>query len=175
MKMHLGLIGLSAPALALGVGALLGTASAHADTVVYDAPCGLACQNSAVTITSAENAKTKTREFTSKDGTVRTQTTGKGPDLTIFNPDDPSVTVPLKGNGTTTKTVTRPDGTSTLTVTGHNVLIYFPTDTLLGGEPGPATQLVTGRAVVNVDAGGNWTTVSQSGKVTDICAQLPPS
>lgn len=175
MKICLGLIGLSAPALALGVGAVLGTASAHADTVVFNGPCGQACQNSAVTITSADNAKTKTREFTSKDGTVTTRVTGKGPDLTVFNPDDPSVTVPLKGNGTTAKTVTRTDGTSTLTVTGHNVLIYFPTDTLLGGESGPATQLVTGRAVINVDANGNWTTVSENGKVTDICAQLPPS
>lgn len=175
MKMHLGLIGVCAPALALGVGAVLGAASAHADTVVFDGPCGLACENSAVRITSADNSRTNTRVFTSKDGTVRTQTTGKGPDLTIINPDDPSVTYSLKGNGTTSRTVSQPDGTSTLTVTGHNVLIYFPTDTLAGGEPGPATQLVTGRAVVNIDAAGNWTTVSQSGKVTDICAELPPS
>lgn len=175
MKIHLGLIGLSAPALALGVGAAFGAASAHADTVVYDGPCGQACQNSAVTITSADNAKMVTKTVTSADGTVSTRVTGKGPDLTVFNPDSPSVAVALKGNGATSKTVTHPDGTSTLTVTGHNVLIYFPTDTLLGGGPGPATQLVTGRAVVNIDANGNYTTVSQSGKVTDICAQLPPS
>jgi hypothetical protein len=29
--------------------------------------------------------------------------------------------------------------------------------------------------VVNIDASGNWTTVSEKGKVTDICAELPPS
>jgi len=39
------------------------------------------------------------------------------------------------------------------------------------GQPGPATQLVTGRAVINVDTAGNWTTASQSGRVTDICAR----
>jgi hypothetical protein len=175
VKMYLGLIGLGAPALALGVGAVFGTASAHADTVVYDGPLGEACQNCALTVTSADNAKLQTKEFTSKDGTVRTRTAGKGPDLTFFNPDAPSTTYTLKGNGATSRTASGPDGTSTLTVTGHNVLIYFPTDTLLDGEPGPATQLVTGRAVINIDENGNWTTESQSGRVTDICAELPPS
>lgn len=170
MKIFLGLLGVGAPALALG---LLGAASAHADTT-STFPCGQACQNSTVSVTSADNAKNRTKTFTSKDGTVRTQTTGKGPDLTFFNPNDPSVTVPLKGNGSNTRTVTNPDGTSTLTVTGHNVVVLFPTDTQVNGDPGPATQLVTGRAVINIDASGNWTTVSQNGNVTDICAQLPP-
>lgn len=173
MKLHLGLIGLGAPALALGIGAVLGTATAHADTTsTY--PCGTACKNSTVSVTSADNGKTNTKTTTSKDGVVTTRTTGKGPDLTFFNPNDPSVTVPLKGNGATSTTKTNPDGTTTLVVTGHNVLISYPTDTLVDGQPGPATQLVTGRAVVQIDAQGNWTTVKQNGKITDICAQLPP-
>jgi hypothetical protein len=174
MNMNRRLIGLGVPALALGFGAMFGTASAHADSTTTF-PCGQVCKNSAVSVTVGDNARQVTKTSTRKDGTVTTKVTGKGPDLTFFNPDDPSVTYPLKGNGATSKTVTRPDGTSTLTVTGHNVLFSFPTDTLEGGEPGPATQLVTGRAVVNIDASGNWTTVSQNGKVTDICAELPPS
>lgn len=173
MKVYLGLMGLCAPAIALGVGALLGTASAHADTTTTF-PCGLACDNSTVSVTSADNGRSVTKEYTSKDGTVRTRVSGKGPDLVFFNPNDPSVTYPLTGNGSNAWTKINPDGTATLTVTGHNVLVYYPTDTLLEGEPGPATQLITGRTVVNVDADGNWTTASQSGRVTDICAQLPP-
>lgn len=173
MKMYLGLIGLGAPAVALGVGSLLGAASAQADTG-NTFPCGTACANSTVSYTSADNGRSVTKQYTTKDGTIVNRVTGKGPDLTIFNPNDPSITVPLKGNGSNSVTKTSPDGTSTLTVTGHNVLVYYPTDTLAGGAPGPATELITGRTVINVDAQGNWTTVSQNGKVTDICAQLPP-
>jgi len=174
MKMYQRLIGLGVPALVCGVGTVLGAASAHADSTA-SFPCGQVCKNSAVSVTIGDNAKQQTRTSTSSDGTVTTRVTGKGPDLTFYNPDNPSSTYSLKGNGATSKTVVQPDGTSTLTVTGHNVLFYFPTDTQAGGQPGPATKLVTGRAVVNIDANGNWTTFSQNGKVTDICAQLPPS
>jgi hypothetical protein len=126
MKMYRRLIGLGVPVLGLGVGAVLGTASAHADST-NSFPCGQVCKNSAVSVTVGDNARQVTKTSTSKDGTVTTKVTGKGPDLAFFNPDDPSSTYSLKGNGATSKTVTRSDGTSTLTVTGHNVLFYFPT------------------------------------------------
>jgi hypothetical protein len=96
------------------------------------------------------------------------------PDLVFFNPNHPGVTFSLPGNGGVEWTTARPDGSSTITTTGHNVIFYFPTDTLLGNKPGPATLLVVGREVINVDAAGNFTQVSETGNVTDICAKLPP-
>lgn len=172
MKMQLGLIGLGAPAVALGIGGLFGAASAQAETTV-EFPCGKACQNSTVDITIADNARSVTKTYTTKDGTVRTRVSGKGPDLTFFNPNDPSVTFETKGNGSNSWTEVYPDGTSKVTTTGHMVWIFYPADTLANGEPGPATQLISGRTVVSNDVNNISTTVFQKGKVTDICAKLP--
>jgi hypothetical protein len=36
------------------------------------------------------------------------------------------------------------------------------------------TLLVVGREVIKVDAAGTFTQLSETGNVTDICAQLPP-
>ena len=98
---------------------------------------------------------------------------GTGSDLVFYNPNHPDVTFSLKGNGAVSWSTSKADGTSTVTLSGHNIIFYFPTDTLLGNTPGPATLLVVGREVFNVDAAGNFTQLSESGNVTDICAQLP--
>jgi hypothetical protein len=60
------------------------------------------------------------------------------------------------------------DGSRTVTLTGHNLLILFPTDV----PPGPSTTLYVGRVVFTVDAGGVFTLESTSGRATDICAAL---
>ena len=60
------------------------------------------------------------------------------------------------------------DGSQTLTVTGHNVLILFPTDV----PAGPSTTLYVGRVVFTIGVDQVFTLKSASGKATDICAAL---
>ena len=60
------------------------------------------------------------------------------------------------------------DGSQTVTVTGHNVLILFPSDV----PAGPSTTLYVGRVVYTIGTDGVFTLVSTSGTATDICAAL---
>ena len=65
-------------------------------------------------------------------------------------------------------TVVNAGGSQTVTLTGNNVLIMFPSDV----PAGPSTTLYVGRVVYTVDAGGVFTLVSTSGRATDLCAAL---
>jgi hypothetical protein len=61
------------------------------------------------------------------------------------------------------------NGVDTITATGHNGLILFPTDI----PAGPTATQYTGKIVYTVDnATGIFTLVSASNKGTDICAAL---
>ena len=60
------------------------------------------------------------------------------------------------------------DGTFTDVLTGHNILILFPTDI----PAGPTTTLYVGRVVFTRDAFFNFTLKSVSGQATDICGAL---
>ena len=103
-----------------------------------------------------------------KNGFVRTLSAGKGAALRFTNMDS-GATLSLKPNGSVTHTTTyKPDNSSTVKVTGHTVLIFFPTDF----PPGPSTTLYVGRVIYRVDAAGVWTLQEESGKKTDICAAL---
>ena len=77
-----------------------------------------------------------------------------------------------KANGSVISTTTTlADGSSTSVLTGHTVVIMFPTDV----PAGPSTTLYTGRVVINVDASGISTIVDESGRDLDICAALTPA
>ena len=110
--------------------------SAKAAPSTISFPTGLVCEDSAVNVDFADNARAKTRTFTTPDGTVRVLTAGTGSDLVFYNPNHPDVTFALKGTGAVTWSTSAADGKTTLTLTGHNVVFYFPTDTLLGGATG---------------------------------------
>ena len=56
----------------------------------------------------------------------------------------------------------------TIQATGHNVVIFFPTDI----PAGPSTTLYVGRVVYTVDAAGVFTLLSTSGRTTDLCVLL---
>ena len=108
---------------------------------------------------------------------MRTITAGKGVDLTYTNygtePIDSNPvageSVTVKTAGSVTKTVFNPDGTLTMTGTGHNGLILFPTDI----PAGPTTTHYIGRIVFNVDpTTGVFTLLSTTGQERDICAEL---
>ena len=159
-------------ALLAGV-CLVSVERADADPFTISFPTGLVCKDSAVNVDVADNGRVVTKTFTTADGTVRVLSAGIGSDLVFYNPNHPDTKISLNGNGAVSSATTTTDGTTTLTLTGHNIVFYFPTDTLKGGSPGPATLLVVGREVINVDAAGNFTQLSETGNVTDICAQLP--
>lgn len=117
-----------------------------------------------------------TKDFTDKNGNVvRSITAGKGVVLTFTNygtnPDNPVAgkSVAIKTGGSVMHTTTNPDGTLTVTGTGHNGLILFPTDV----PAGPTTTVYVGRIVYTVDpATGVFTLLSTSGNARDICAEL---
>ena len=56
----------------------------------------------------------------------------------------------------------------TYRVTGHNILILFPTDV----PPGPSTTLYVGQVGFTVDANAVFTVTSVAGRSVDICAAL---
>jgi hypothetical protein len=65
------------------------------------------------------------------------------------------------------RTTANDDGTSTVVLTGHWVLILFPTDI----PAGPSTTLHVGRVVYNDDA-GLFTVLEVRGRTTDLCTIL---
>jgi hypothetical protein len=164
--------------LALAVGlaavALTATQPAFAQEVTI-LPVGVGCPEFNLGI-EATGGNLVTREFTDAAGDVmRIITAGKGVDLTWTNygtdPENPVAgeSVTVKTAGSVTKTVFNPDGTQTVTGTGHNGLVLFPTDI----PAGPTTTQYIGRIVYNVDPETEvFTLVSTTGQERDICAEL---
>jgi hypothetical protein len=108
------------------------------------------------------------KKFTDQNGNVvRMLSAGKGSALSFTNLST-GATFSLKSNGSAIHTTVNPDGSSTVTDTGHNVLILFPTDV----PAGPSTTLYVGRVVFTIDTNGVFTLQQVSGKTTDICAAL---
>jgi len=143
--------------------ALAGAGTAHADfSTVF--PAGTACTFDLGVTGVGGNRQTMT--FTDKDGNlVRVLSAGTGSALTLTNG---TKSLSLRSNGAVSRTVYNADGSSTVTVTGHNLLILFPTD-----EPaGPSTTLIVGQGVFTVDPFGNFTVLKITGVSTDICAAL---
>jgi hypothetical protein len=129
-------------------------------------PAGLACSFALqVEVTGGTQVH---HEFAGPNGTLRILDAGKGSDLVFTNLAN-GHTYALSGNGTATWTRVDAGGSARLTLTGHNVLIYFPTDV----PAGPSTTLVVGREVIAVDlATSQFTRLSRTGRTTDICAAL---
>jgi hypothetical protein len=124
-------------------------------------PAGLACEF-ALTIDIGDGGPQNYHEFA--NGAI---SAGRGNDLTFTNVSS-GATLSLSAAGAVTRMVSHPDGSSTMTLMGHNVLILFPADV----PAGPSTTLYIGRVVVDIDAGGNFTVQSIRGTATDVCAAL---
>ncbi len=128
-------------------------------TDVY--PAGIACDFELQV--AGSGGKRHLHEYTD-----RIKETGTGSALTFTNlATDASVS--LKSNGSVTRITFNPDGTLTFQVTGHSVLILFPTDV----PAGPSTTLTAGQVVFDVDLATEvFTLKKRTGKQTDICALL---
>jgi hypothetical protein len=107
----------------------------------------------------------KAQVITHKNG--RVISAGKGFTLTFTN-EATGKTVTIRSSGSVQKTTTHPDGSSTVEITGGNVLILFPSDV----PAGPSTKQYVGRVVYTVDANGVFTVQSTSGTQRDVCAEL---
>ena len=161
------------PALTVAAFALTVTPPASADE--FFLPKGLGCADFNLGITTT-GGNLHTKEWLDEDGNVvRSITAGKGVDLTYSNlgtdPDNPVAgkSVTIKTAGSVTKTVKNPDGTLTVTFSGHNGLVLFPTDV----PAGPTTTQYIGTVVANIDPEtGVFTLLSTAGQQRDICAEL---
>jgi hypothetical protein len=140
------------------------TAPANAVTETY--PAGVACPFELRVDATGGPKVDKT--FEAPDGSVRLLNAGKGSDL-VFTNVETDATYSLSGSGAVSWTRVDASGSARLTVTGHTVVIYFPTD-----EPaGPSTTLVVGREDIALDlATSGFIRLSRTGKTTDICAAL---
>ena len=153
--------------LAAASALLVGTGSASAADFTVDLPAGQACPGFDLRI-EGTGGSNHTRTFVDANGNpVRTITAGTGSALTFTNLST-GASLALRSNGAVQRTITHADGTTTTTITGHNVLILFPTDV----PAGPSTTLVVGRAVYDVDANQVFTVRSVSGRTQDLCASL---
>lgn len=142
---------------------------ASAYDFAIELPAGLACADFDLRIEITGGTQVY-KEFLDKDGNlIRTLAAGKGSDFLFINLST-DATFPLKGNGSVAHTSYNPDGTYTYTATGHNVIIFFPTDV----PAGPSTKQYIGRMVYTVDSAGVFTVQELSGKQIDICEALSP-
>jgi len=154
-------------ALAAGLALTTAAPAAAAPPQTFVLPAGQAC-SFALQVVQSGGAHRVDKKFRDQNGNlVRVLSAGKGFRLTITNTETGrSLTLPA--NGSVAHTTVHPDGTSTVTLTGHNVLILFPEDVLAG----PTTTLHVGRAVFTIAVNGVFTVQSVSGRRTDLCAQL---
>ena len=148
-------------ALALTVG---GAGAAPDSTVTFGA--GTACSFPLqIDVTGGPQVN---RTFTAANGSVRILSAGKGAAL-VFTNLASGATFRLSGNGAVAWTRIDASGSARLTLTGHNIVIYFPSD----NPAGPSTTLVVGREDIAVDlATSRFTRLSRTGHTTDICAAL---
>jgi hypothetical protein len=129
-------------------------------------PAGIACAFE-LEMETAPGGHIVSREFLDADGNlVRILSTGKGQALTFTNADTEE-SVSSRSNGFTQQISVHPDGTLTVTLTGNNLLIMFPTDV----PAGPSTTIYSGRVVFDI-VGDVYTLRSTSGQARDICAEL---
>ena len=161
---------------ALAAGALVAPAQpAIAEDVSFILPAGTGCEFRLGVSWTGGNLQTN--EFLDEEGNpVRLLKSGKGTVITYtnygFKPGRHPVAIDsltIRTDGSVTETVYNPDGTQTITATGHNGLIMFPSD----DPAGPTTTHYIGKIVYNVDpATGVFTLVSTSGQELDVCAEL---
>jgi len=161
-------------AVALALIALVGPGSrpVAADSPpdqMFTLPAGQACAGFDLQVEIWSNPNRVMRQFLDSNGNVvRMLTAGKGNTL-VFTNMTSGERLSLKPNGAVEHVTFNPDGTETWVVTGHNVLILFPTDV----PAGPSTTQYVGRVVFTVDpTTGVFTLQSVSGNSTDICAAL---
>src|SRR5262245_37705228 len=146
--------------------AVLGFANSALADFTVDYPAGLACAFELAIDGTGGDAHY--REFVDRNGNlVRSLSAGTGSALTFTNVGT-GAALSTKSNGFAAHVKYNADGSQTVGLTGHNVLILFPYDK----PAGPSTTLYVGRVMFSSDSAFNFTLLSTSGMKTDICAAL---
>jgi len=158
------LIVAAAGAALLLVGPMAGTVAAHD----LDLDPGVACTFGLGIDVGAQVGRSVWREWDDADGNpMKTLAAGTGGSLTFTNVAS-GATFSTPSNGSVISTRYLSDGSQVVTMTGHTILIMFPTDV----PAGPSTTLYIGRVVFTVDPALVATIVSTAGRRVDICAAL---
>lgn len=142
----------------------IASAAVAKEPVTYDFPAGTAC---AFPLHIETWVASEPRALPGRDGDSRFLRAGKGEPLTFTNVDN-GRSVSLQANGAVQRTTIHADGSSTWEITGHNVLVLFPTDV----PAGPSTTLYVGRVLFTATAAGDFTVRQASGHSVDLCAQI---
>jgi hypothetical protein len=133
------------------------------DAYTIDLDPGVGCEFSLRL--HASDGKVRVVTFEDENGDpVRTIEVRTGVVLTYTNVDT-GKSIRFKTSGSVKSTVF--GEVNTVTLTGHNGLILFPSDV----PAGPTTTQYTGK-IVYTDAAGTFTLVSTSNEGTDVCAAL---
>jgi len=161
------LIATAAACTALSVTATGSAGAAPLDPVDVTFPEGLVCPFALrVQGTGGDQV---VHELDQRNGDHTTISTGTGQALTFTNVAT-GQQLQLQSRGSTKRTVTHPDGSMTVTLTGSNVLFLFPTDV----PAGPSTTLHVGVLVYEDDGFANF--VVDEGRThsrtSDICAAV---
>jgi len=160
-------LGIAAAAAALAASTVATAAWGDSATTVQVFPAGLACADFDLKV-EASGGTIKQHDITDRSGeVVRVILAGTGPALTLTNLTS-GATYSTPSNGSVTHIAVNPDGTLTYRVTGHNILILFPTDV----PPGPSTTLYVGQVGFTVDANAVFTVTSMAGRSVDLCTAL---
>jgi hypothetical protein len=130
-------------------------------------PAGIGC-DFALQIDSGDGGPQNAHWFVDKEGSVLGGiVAGRGNALTYSHLSS-GKTMSTQANGAVSRYTFNPDGTTTVAMLGHSVVILYPTDV----PAGPSTTLYVGQVVFTVDGSGVWTFVKSSGTALDICAAL---
>jgi len=160
-------LGIAAAAAVLAASTVATAAWGDSATTVQVFPAGLACADFDLQV-EASGGTLKQHDITDRSGeVVRVILAGTGPALTLTNLTS-GATYSTPSNGSVTHIAVNPDGTLTYRVTGHNILILFPTDV----PPGPSTTLYVGQVGFTVDANAVFRVTSMAGRSVDICTAL---
>jgi hypothetical protein len=166
---HLNFLPLLVLAASLFPAALVGGKAWAADPPdeTIDLPPGIACSNFALRVELWEG-KGRTRELKDKNGYTRSLFAGTGSAFRLTNLlNGKSISTNNNGSSGLVETY-EADGTVVITMRGHALIIWFPTD----NPPGPWTSLLSGHLVYSQSPDGVGSLLSMNGNATDVCTEL---
>lgn len=158
--------------LAVAAGLLLAATGVRAEVppdATFDLPAGVACPGFDLRIELWSPDHRVSRSFTDRNGYLRFLNAGQGNTLVFTNLNN-SIKLTVPTNGSVESIKQSPDGSrQDWTVTGHNAIVWFPTDI----PPGPATIVYSGRVRFSVDTNAGVSTLrATSGTSFDVCRAL---
>lgn len=151
----------------LMLGALAAPAAAADHDLVLDP--GIGCADFGLGIdVGARSGKEVIHEFYDAEGNLTGYFQGGTGTALTFTNLTTGDTFSTRSNGAPASVRISPDGTQTITAYGHQMLIWFPTDS----PAGPWARIYSGRVVFTIGPTGTGTLLSASGTYLDICAAL---